>query len=203
MVTSHSLVLEVFYSVYGEDVAGDKLPAPGHGHLRLLKVDKPVTIPSCAFIPDVVDLPSYESHSFCLEPCKICGTPQGQQLCRTCMTSVPHVRHDHGPKLVGNENGICPDCEYRFVTDDVKSKWADCACGLSLQELEARMRAINLEDAGEEPVTPPAHKEEERRGRRGMSGDSGANTPGASGTTTPGLNSPGAAPPYEWGSDHR
>jgi hypothetical protein len=193
MVTSHSIVLEVFYSVYGEDVMGNKLSTPGHGHLRLLKVDKPVTIPSCAFIPDVVDLPSYESHSFSSEACKVCGTSAAEQLCRTCMSSVPHVRHDHPARLVGNENGICPDCEYRFVTDDVKNKWADCACGLSLQELEDRMRAINLEDAGEEPVTPPAHKEEERRGRRGMSGDSGTPSAATSTLTTP-ADTPGVGP---------
>ncbi|TXT14018.1 uncharacterized protein COLE_00211 [Cutaneotrichosporon oleaginosum] len=194
MVTSHSLILEVFYSVFGEDVSGNPLPTPGQGHLRMLKVDKPVTIPSCAFIPDVVDLPSYESHSFSSEACKICSTPAAEQLCRTCMSSVPHVRHDHAPKLVGNENGICPDCEYRFVTDDVKNKWADCACGLSLQELEARMRAINLEDVGDEPVTPTAHKEEERRGRRGLSGDSWPNTPGVSTSAEPRRANSGTPP---------
>lgn len=60
MVVTHSIVLEVYYSVYGEDVMSNKLPTPGHGQLRLLKVDKPVTIPSCAFIPEVVELPSCE-----------------------------------------------------------------------------------------------------------------------------------------------
>ncbi|GMK53466.1 hypothetical protein CspeluHIS016_0100520 [Cutaneotrichosporon spelunceum] len=209
MSTSHSIILQVFYSVYGEDVLGNKLPTPAHGHLRLLKVDKPVMIPSCAFIPDVVDLPSYESHSFSSEACKVCGTPAAEQLCRLCTSSVPHVRHDHPPKKVGNENGICPDCEYRFVTDDVKNKWADCACGLSLQALEARMRGVNLEDAGVEPATNE-HKEEERRGR-GLTMDGGSNwsrmsmpagrngSASASGTDTP--SSSTAAPPGNMGRD--
>ncbi|BEI98873.1 hypothetical protein CcaverHIS631_0311720 [Cutaneotrichosporon cavernicola] len=174
MSTSHAILLEVFYSVYGEDVSGNSLPTPAQGHLRLLKVDKPVTIPSCAFIPDVVDLPSYGSHSFSSEACKVCSTPAAEQLCRLCTSSVPHVRHDHPPKRVGNENGICPDCEYRFVTDDVKNKWADCACGLSLQALEARMRGVDLEDAGVEPAS-------ERKGREMVY--SGAN----SGTSTPAI----------------
>lgn len=83
------------------------------------------------------------------------------------MSSVPHVRHDHAPRLVGNENGICPDCERRFITDDVKNKWADCACGLSLQELEERMRTVNLEDVGEEPAEVVVNgRKEEERGRR-------------------------------------
>lgn len=175
---THSLVLEVFYSVYGEDVAGNALPTPGHGQLRQLKVDKPVIVPSCAFIPDVVELPSCkpppslfslltedESHKFCAEPCKVCGTPSGQQLCRTCLTSVPHVRHDHPPRIVGNEDGICPDCEKRFITDDFNHKWADCACGRSLEQLEERMGT--LEDAGDDSAEAPAAngRKEEERGR--------------------------------------
>lgn len=57
---THQLVLEVWYSVYGEDVSGDPLPNGGQGQLRVLRVDKPVVVPSCAFIPEVVELPSCE-----------------------------------------------------------------------------------------------------------------------------------------------
>lgn len=149
----HQLIAEVWYSVFNEDVTGHPLGSPpGQGQLRMLRVEKPVIVPSCAFIPDVVELPSYESHAFDTAPCPVCKLPPEQQACRTCMlSSVPHPRHDLDPTRF--PEGVCPRCEKRYITDDVTGKWADCACGLSLQQLESRMGAILLDD---EPTPPPS-----------------------------------------------
>ncbi|TXT16037.1 hypothetical protein VHUM_00540 [Vanrija humicola] len=169
---THSLILEVWYSVYGEDARGMTYDKPQQGQLRVLRVEKPVVLPSCAFIPEVMELPSYESHTFEKEPCKTCRTPPELQACQTCpLTSVPHARHDLPPNLVGNPNGVCPTCEKRFITDDVTGKWMDCACGHSLKDIEERMRTValqDIDDAGPGTQTPPHVKEEaERRGRPG------------------------------------
>lgn len=148
----HQLIAEVWYSVFSEDVAGNPISPPGQGQLRMLRVEKPVIVPSCAFIPDVVELPSYESHAFDTDPCPVCKLRPEDQACRTCMlSSVPHPRHDLDPTRF--PEGVCPRCEKRFITDDVTGKWADCACGLSLQQLESRMGAILLDD---EPTPPPS-----------------------------------------------
>lgn len=62
ITVSHHLVLEVFFSVYGEDDRGEKMRIPGPGGLRMLRVSRPITLPSCALIPEVIDLPPYEMH---------------------------------------------------------------------------------------------------------------------------------------------
>lgn len=61
---THQLVMEVWYSIFGEDVGGNPLPEGGQSQLRVLRVDKPVTVPSCAFIPEVVELPSCKEAHF-------------------------------------------------------------------------------------------------------------------------------------------
>jgi hypothetical protein len=59
---THNLVLEVFFSVWGEDDRGEPMKLPGPGGLRMLRVSRPITLPSCALIPEVIDLPAYEEH---------------------------------------------------------------------------------------------------------------------------------------------
>lgn len=167
---THHLVVEVWYAVVGEDVSGNPVRSGEFAGVRMMKADRPVIVPSCGFIPEVVELPTYESLKFDTAPCPVCGTPRSQQACRTCpVGGVPHSRHDHDPAVVGNANGVCPQCEKRFITDDDTGKWADCACGLSLQKLEERMRSVipdeDLQDDGRGGhVTPPS--KDEGRGRR-------------------------------------
>lgn len=62
ITVSHKLVLEVFFSVYGQDHHGRPLKSPGPGGLRMLRVSRPTMIPSCHMIPPILDLPSYEDH---------------------------------------------------------------------------------------------------------------------------------------------
>ncbi|BEI83818.1 hypothetical protein CcaverHIS002_0404220 [Cutaneotrichosporon cavernicola] len=62
ITVTHNLVLEVFFSVWGEDDRGEPMKVPGPGGLRLLRVSRPITLPSCALIPEVIDLPAYEEH---------------------------------------------------------------------------------------------------------------------------------------------
>lgn len=165
----HQLIAEVWYAVYNEDVQGAPLQPESHGQLRMLRVEKPVIVPSCAFIPDVVELPSYESHAFDTAPCPVCGVRPEDQACRTCMlSSVPHPRHDLDPARF--PEGVCPRCEKRYITDDITGKWADCACGLSLQQLESRMGAILLGDDDATPLSSgtqtPAKGDAERERER-------------------------------------
>ena len=68
---SHVLRTEVFFSVHGEDVKGNKLSDGGPGELRIMYVNKPVVLPAvsvinrnvrqsssqCFLIPEVLDLP--------------------------------------------------------------------------------------------------------------------------------------------------
>lgn len=46
ITVSHHLVLEVFFSVFGEDDRGEKMRVSGPGGLRMLRVSRPVTLPS-------------------------------------------------------------------------------------------------------------------------------------------------------------
>ncbi|ORY31277.1 hypothetical protein BCR39DRAFT_527254 [Naematelia encephala] len=57
---SHALITEVFFAVYGETDSGKKMPIPGPGGLRVLKISRPVMVPSCACIPQVLNLPLCE-----------------------------------------------------------------------------------------------------------------------------------------------
>ncbi|ORY26977.1 hypothetical protein BCR39DRAFT_539659 [Naematelia encephala] len=54
---SHRLVTEVWFSVYGEDQFGKPLKQPGPGELRVLRIEKPVIVPTCFLIPSVLNLP--------------------------------------------------------------------------------------------------------------------------------------------------
>lgn len=189
---THALVLEVWHSVFQENARGERLPTPTPGQMRVLHVDKPVVVPSCAFIPEMMDLPSCEcrppplsgptTHSLADEsldsaPCPVCKAPPSEQACRGCVSAVPHARHDHDPRLVGNPNGVCPRCEKRFITDDITGKWQDCACGLNIKNIEQRMRAVSLfsDSAGANgtspgDASPPHAKEAESRGRQSPRG---------------------------------
>lgn len=62
ITVSHKLILEVFFSVYGEDDRGRKLKSPGPGGLRMLRISRPAMIPSCSMIPPILNLPTYEAH---------------------------------------------------------------------------------------------------------------------------------------------
>lgn len=54
---SHSLVSEIYFSVWGEDDRGIELSIPGPGGLRFLRIEKPVILPSCSLIPARLDVP--------------------------------------------------------------------------------------------------------------------------------------------------
>jgi len=43
---SHTLQIEVFFSVYGQDQQGQPMKTPGPGGSRLLKIQRPVMVPS-------------------------------------------------------------------------------------------------------------------------------------------------------------
>jgi hypothetical protein len=59
---SHHLIMEVYFSVWSEDDRGERMKIPGPGGLRMLRVSRPVTIPSCNLMPQILDLPRYGDH---------------------------------------------------------------------------------------------------------------------------------------------
>jgi len=147
ITVSHELVLEVFYSVEGEDVMGKPLPKGMPAPVRMLRILKPVIIPSCGMIPETLELPSYDEAargSPCSQACSVCRLVPDEQVCRACdLTALLHPRHDlfqFGP------NGTCPECDKRFLQSDEKSKWMDCACGLSLADMHERMARVIPDD---------------------------------------------------------
>ncbi|KGB79453.2 hypothetical protein CNBG_5291 [Cryptococcus deuterogattii R265] len=55
---THELLLQVYYSIHGESVKGEKIK--GHGELRLMSVRVPIHLPSCHCLSDALSLPTYE-----------------------------------------------------------------------------------------------------------------------------------------------
>lgn len=46
---AHRLIAEVFFSVYGEMDNGEKMPSPGPGGLRVMRITRAVAVPSVSF----------------------------------------------------------------------------------------------------------------------------------------------------------
>lgn len=114
----------------------------------------------CCLIPEVLDLPNctypfanspkpqltppdadvhIPYHPDSKDPCPVCHLIPYDQWCKNCPRTEPlHPRHDHPPKLVGNQDGICPLCSVREVKPGVATPWKDCACGMSLSEVDRR-----------------------------------------------------------------
>ena len=105
---THHLVMEVYFSVWSEDDRGEKMKLPGPGGLRMLRVSRPVTIPSCTLMPQIVDLPRYGDHE--KDP------------------MAPHT----------------PDI---LPEDNAGFAWANCACGMKLEDMEKRMKAATVIEA--------------------------------------------------------
>ncbi|KAL7420412.1 hypothetical protein Q5752_005382 [Cryptotrichosporon argae] len=147
---THAFVIDAYFSVHGEDEQGQPMRAPGPGGLRMLRLTQPVVVPSCAFVPQYFDLPSYGdlSSAPASAPCALCGTPAAARLCTACpRAALPHARHDHAPALVGTGTGVCPVCA-ESVTPAGAPGWQTCACGMDVADMEARMRAATIEESG-------------------------------------------------------
>jgi hypothetical protein len=43
---SHSLIYEIYFSVWGETDKGEPMSKPGPGGLRFMKVQRPIAVPS-------------------------------------------------------------------------------------------------------------------------------------------------------------
>jgi hypothetical protein len=61
ITVTHKLVVELLYSVLGEDIKGDQLPGGGPGMVRALVIEKPTVIVSCNFTPEELRLPTCKS----------------------------------------------------------------------------------------------------------------------------------------------
>ncbi|WVQ81909.1 hypothetical protein IAT38_004036 [Cryptococcus sp. DSM 104549] len=56
---SHELIFQVFYSLDGESVRGEKIDGPGE--LRMMSVKMPICVPSCCCTANALHLPTYET----------------------------------------------------------------------------------------------------------------------------------------------
>lgn len=97
-------------------------------------------------------------------PCPLCGSTVEDMLCRSCPNSfVPHMRHDHDPKLVGDPRGVCPVCE-KTTYPTAGPGWWQCACGVNIEDEDKRMRERLPQEEPEEDWE--RRKEEAERGPR-------------------------------------
>jgi hypothetical protein len=140
---SHHLVMKVWFSVFGENAYGQSCD-PAQTELRLLTLRRPVMIPSCALIPDVVDLPSYDTIEETVapqrtdDPCFICDKYYSVK------DYIAHHKHISG----SIPQGECKLCGRKIVlgfdkgTEGKSGMWRYCACGLSLADMEERMKRV-------------------------------------------------------------
>lgn len=163
-----------------------KIPAAGGS--RLLKIHRPVVVPSvrphtvlavnstnmqCLLIHQVVNLPSYEDHkkeTFFSKTinvaCPVCGIRPSERICTTCPSGLaPHPRHDHDPKLVGDPSGRCRMCSQGTMPGG--SGFQNCACGMSIEQMEDRMKRMMEEERGQRGMDRivQSNKEAVERGR--------------------------------------
>jgi hypothetical protein len=192
---AHTLVAEVFFSIWGKTEFGEDMAKPGPGGLQVMRIKRPVVVPSvnphspdtctqslrlqCALIAQVINLPTYqhtarpsgEKVTSACGPCKLCGSRPHEILCQRCPpTVIPHLRHDLDPTLTGNQSGVCPLCAGKSFVPDGAPTWQICACGLAIDKTEERMKAFlqEMDTEGQESRrrTETTLKEEAERGRR-------------------------------------
>lgn len=161
--------MKVWFSIEGEDGYGNACD-PGNTELRMLTLRRPVHIPSCALIPDVVELPSYETIGLYEPPVR---TDAPCFLCDKYYSVKDYIanqRHRSGTI----PQGECKLCGRKIVLGvkgavQESGMWRYCACGLSLADMEERMRKVEAStprgdvDTQAGVVQPP--KQEYGRGR--------------------------------------
>lgn len=189
---AHTLVAEVFFSIWGKTELGQDMSRPGPGGLQVMRIKRPVVVPSvspdrarasaqgshtqCALISQVINLPTYQPAArqhgdAATDACKLCHSRPHEILCQQCPpTVIPHLRHDLDPTLTGNKSGVCPLCAGKSFVPDGGPTWRICACGLAIDKTEERMKAFlqEMDAEGEESRrrTGATLKEEAERGRR-------------------------------------
>ena len=105
-------------------------------------------------------------------PCPLCGKNPHEQLCTACpSTTIPHLRHDLDPQLIGDKTGTCPLCAGKSFMPEGKGDWDSCACGLAKGHTEERMRAFVREMKAE--MFGGAGGDEDEEGEVGLSRGSG------------------------------
>ncbi|GFZ44359.1 hypothetical protein JCM24511_02081 [Saitozyma sp. JCM 24511] len=178
---SHSLIYEVYFSLWGETDGGQPMKEPGPGGLRFMKVQRPIIVPSCTLIPPVLNLPQYDSSSAPASPCPKCLKPPGNQLCLTCPSTIlpDRWRNDdekpHPNLLAGScpplpdkgVSNLCLSFRHSGLSTTGRGDWDLCACGVGIENIEERMKRFILE--GVEPnyrnEAMQREKEEAERGR--------------------------------------
>lgn len=136
--------MKVWFSVLGEDGYGNPCD-PANTELRMLTLRRPVMIPSCGLIPDVVELPSYDSIEDTILPsrtdipCFLCDKYYSVK------DYIAHQQHRSGSGTI--PQGECKACGRKIVlgvkgSASESGMWRYCACGLSLADMEERMRRV-------------------------------------------------------------
>lgn len=139
---SHHLVMKVWFSVLGEDGYG-KPCEPANTELRMLTLRRPTLVPSCALIPDVVELPSYDSIEDTVAPVR---TDIPCFLCDKYYSVKDYIAlKQHRVGMIPQSE--CKLCGRKFVlgvkdASGESGMWRYCACGLSLADMEERMKRV-------------------------------------------------------------
>lgn len=135
--------MKVFFSVFGEDGHGQSCE-PIKTELQLLTLRRPVMIPCCALIPDVVDLPSYDTIDNTVAPQR---TDCPCFMCDKYFSVKDYIAH-HKHISGSIPQGVCKLCGRKIVlgfdkgTEGKSGMWRYCACGLSLADLEEKMKHV-------------------------------------------------------------
>ncbi|RSH94654.1 hypothetical protein EHS25_004459 [Saitozyma podzolica] len=151
---SHSLLLEIWFSI-DQPKSSDGPTNAAPPELSVMRTEKSVIVPSCALIPSVLSLPTYEDTpgtdpSNPPPTCPLCHLPPTSQFCQTCPpTSLLHARHDLDPDLVGDPSGVCKLCAER-ISGAAEEVWKGCACGMRLEDMEEWMEGAVGEGEGEQ-----------------------------------------------------
>ncbi|TYJ52586.1 hypothetical protein B9479_006794 [Cryptococcus floricola] len=131
---SHELIIQVYYSVHGEDVKGR--PIKGAGELRMMRTKIPLRVPSCHCLSDSLSLPAYSSSS----------PPDGTPV---TAPSLPQPTCHFGP-VSSVPSGHQSAQEIDSIISSPPDLRRYCMCGKTFAELgESMLRGMRPEDESE------------------------------------------------------
>ncbi|ODN92705.1 hypothetical protein L198_05499 [Cryptococcus wingfieldii CBS 7118] len=134
---SHELIIQVYYSVHGEDVKGR--PIKGAGELRMMRTKIALPVPSCHCLSDSLSLPAYSSSS----------PPDGTPV---TAPSLPQPTSHFGP-VSSVPSGHQSAQEIDSIISSPPNLRRYCMCGKTFAELgESMLRGMRPEDENEDEL---------------------------------------------------
>ncbi|ODO06697.1 hypothetical protein I350_04055 [Cryptococcus amylolentus CBS 6273] len=134
---SHELIIQVYYSVHGEDVKGRLIK--GAGELRMMRTRIPLRVPSCHCLSDSLSLPAYSSSS----------PPDGTPV---TAPSLPQPTCHFGP-VSSVPSGHQSAQEIDSIISSPPDLRRYCMCGKTFAELgESMLRGMRPEGESEDEL---------------------------------------------------